>query len=164
VHYRLVAQLSKRGADLGEVYFEGKAERQVAVLYQNDDHGKDYLKRLKDGLGAKAASMIVAEDAYEVAEPTIDSHAVKMKSLNADVFVDIATPKFTAQAIRKAAEISCVGTPGPCDALASAEASAHAGIGGTSFPRSVSCVSWRSRYSNGSPSSSSRRANRSLSC
>lgn len=81
MHFRLVAQLSKRGADLGEVYFEGKAERQVAVLYQNDDYGKDYLKRLKDGLGAKAASMIVAEDAYEVAEPTIDSHAVKMKSL-----------------------------------------------------------------------------------
>ena len=49
--------------------------------------------------------MIVAEDAYEVAEPTIDSHVVKMKSLNADVFVDITTPKFAAQAIRKAAEI-----------------------------------------------------------
>ncbi|WP_024520958.1 ABC transporter substrate-binding protein [Bradyrhizobium sp. Tv2a-2] len=77
----------------------------IAVLYQNDDYGKDYLKGLKDGLGAKAASMIVAEDAYEVAEPTIDSHVVKMKSLNADVFVDITTPKFTAQAIRKAAEI-----------------------------------------------------------
>ncbi|MET4493446.1 ABC-type branched-subunit amino acid transport system substrate-binding protein [Bradyrhizobium sp. LA7.1] len=105
MHYRLVAQLSKRGADPGEVCFEGKAERQVAVLYQNDDYGKDYLKCLKDGLGAKAASMIVAEDAYEVAEPTIDSQAVNMKSLNADVFVDITTPKFTAQAIRKAAEI-----------------------------------------------------------
>ena len=49
--------------------------------------------------------MIVAEDAYEVAEPTINSHIVKMKSLNADVFVDITTPKFAAQAIRKAAEI-----------------------------------------------------------
>ena len=49
--------------------------------------------------------MIVAEDAYEVAEPTIDSHVVKMKSLNADVFVNITTPKFAAQAIRKAAEI-----------------------------------------------------------
>ncbi len=77
----------------------------IAVLYQNDDYGKDYLKGLKDGLGTKAASMIVAEDAYEVAEPTIDSHVVKMKSLNADAFVDITTPKFTAQAIRKAAEI-----------------------------------------------------------
>ena len=82
-----------------------KPNAKIAVLYQNDDYGKDYLKGLKDGLGAKAASMIVAEDAYEVAEPTIDSHIVKMKSLNADVFVDITTPKFTAQAIRKAAEI-----------------------------------------------------------
>jgi branched-chain amino acid transport system substrate-binding protein len=53
----------------------------IAVLYQNDDYGKDYLKGLKDGLGAKAASMIVAEEAYDASEPTIDSHVVKMKSL-----------------------------------------------------------------------------------
>jgi branched-chain amino acid transport system substrate-binding protein len=58
-----------------------------------------------EGLGDKAALMIVAEDAYDIAETTIDSHVVKMKSLNADVFVDITTPKFAAQAIRKAAEI-----------------------------------------------------------
>ena len=77
----------------------------IAVIYQNDDYGKDYLKGLKEGLGDKAESMIIAEDAYEVAEPTIDSHVVKMKSLNADVFVDITGPKFAAQAIRKAAQI-----------------------------------------------------------
>ena len=77
----------------------------IGVLYQNDDYGKDYLKGLKDGLGDKAASMIVAEDAYEVTETTINSHVVKMKSLNADVFVDVATPKFAAQAIRKTGEI-----------------------------------------------------------
>jgi branched-chain amino acid transport system substrate-binding protein len=82
-----------------------KPHARIAVVYQNDDYGKDYLKGLKDGLGDKAASMIVAEDAYDVAEPTIDSHVVKMKSLNADVFVDITGPKFAAQAIRKAAEI-----------------------------------------------------------
>src|SRR5215469_16702607 len=82
-----------------------KPKARIAVVYQNDDYGKDYLKGLKDGLGDKAASMIVAEDAYEVSEPTIDSHVVKMKSLNADVFVDITTAKFAAQAIRKAAEI-----------------------------------------------------------
>ena len=82
-----------------------KPNARIAVLYQNDDYGKDYLKGLKDGLGDKAASMIIAEDAYEVAEPTINSHVVKMKSLNADVFVDITGPKFAAQAIRKAAEI-----------------------------------------------------------
>jgi ABC-type branched-subunit amino acid transport system substrate-binding protein len=82
-----------------------KPNARIAVLYQNDDYGKDYLIGLKDGLGDKAASLIVAEDAYEVAEPTIDSHVVKMKSLKADVFVNITTPKFAAQAIRKAAEI-----------------------------------------------------------
>jgi len=82
-----------------------KPNARIAVLYQNDDYGKDYLKGLKGGLGDKAASMIVAEDAYEVTEPTIDSHIIKMKSLNADVFVNISTPKFAAQAIRKAAEI-----------------------------------------------------------
>jgi len=82
-----------------------KPNGRIAVLYQNDDYGKDYLKGLKDGLGEKAASMIIAEDAYEVADPTIDSHIVKMKSLNADVFVDISGPKFAAQAIRKMAEI-----------------------------------------------------------
>jgi branched-chain amino acid transport system substrate-binding protein len=77
----------------------------IAVLFQNDDYGKDYLKGLKDGLGAKAASMIVIEESYEVSEPTIDSHIVKLKSTNADVFVNITTPKFAAQAIKKTAEI-----------------------------------------------------------
>jgi branched-chain amino acid transport system substrate-binding protein len=77
----------------------------IAILYQNDDYGKDYLKGLKDGLGDKAASMIVVEDAYDVTEPTIDSHIVKMKSLNADVFVNFSGPKFAAQAIRKVAEL-----------------------------------------------------------
>jgi branched-chain amino acid transport system substrate-binding protein len=77
----------------------------IAVLYQNDDYGKDYLKGFKDGLGAKAASMIVMEESYEVSEPTIDSHIVKMKSTGADVFFNITTPKFAAQAIKKNAEI-----------------------------------------------------------
>jgi branched-chain amino acid transport system substrate-binding protein len=82
-----------------------KPNARIGVLYQNDDYGKDYLKGLRDGLGEKAASMIVAEDAYDVAEPTIDTHIVKMKTINADVFVDITSSKFGAQAIRKAAEI-----------------------------------------------------------
>jgi ABC-type branched-subunit amino acid transport system substrate-binding protein len=82
-----------------------RPDTKIAVLYQNDDFGKDYLKGLKDGLRDKAASMIVAEDAYDVAEPTIDSHIIKMRSLNADVFVDITSPKFAAQAIRKTFEI-----------------------------------------------------------
>jgi len=82
-----------------------RPDARIAVLYQNDDFGKDYLKGLKDILGNKAASMIVAEDAYDVAEPTIDSHIVKLKSTDADVFVNITTPKFAAQAIKKVAEI-----------------------------------------------------------
>jgi branched-chain amino acid transport system substrate-binding protein len=80
-------------------------DAKIAVLYQNDDYGKDYLKGLKDGLGAKAASMIVAEDSYETTEPTIDSHIVNLKDSGANVFFDVTTPKFAAQAIKKVAEI-----------------------------------------------------------
>src|SRR5688572_30548464 len=82
-----------------------KPNAKIGVLYQNDDYGKDYLKGLKDGLGAKGASMIVLEESYEVSQPTIDSHIVKLKSVGADVFVNITTPKFAAQAIKKNAEI-----------------------------------------------------------
>jgi ABC-type branched-subunit amino acid transport system substrate-binding protein len=82
-----------------------KPNAKIAVLYQNDDYGKDYLKGLKDGLGAKAASMIIAEESFETTEPTVDNHVVKLRATGADVFVDIATPKFAAQAIKKVAEI-----------------------------------------------------------
>ena len=82
-----------------------KPNSRIAVLYQNDDYGKDYLKGLKDGLGGKAASMIIAEESYETSEPTIDNHIVKLKSTGADVFFDVTTPKFAAQAIKKAGEI-----------------------------------------------------------
>jgi branched-chain amino acid transport system substrate-binding protein len=82
-----------------------KPNAKIAVLYQNDDYGKDYVKGLKDGLGAKAASMIVAEESFETTEPTVDNHIVKLKSTGADVFFDVATPKFAAQAIKKIAEI-----------------------------------------------------------
>src|SRR3989440_6186929 len=82
-----------------------KPDAKIAVLFQNDDFGKDYLKGLKDGLGAKAASMIVAEESFEVTQPTIDSNIVKLKSLGADVFFNVTTPKFAAQSIKKMAEI-----------------------------------------------------------
>ena len=70
---------------------KNKPDAKIAVLYQNDDYGKDYLKGLKDGLGAKAATMIVAEESYETSEPTIDTHIVKLKSTNADIFMNITT-------------------------------------------------------------------------
>jgi branched-chain amino acid transport system substrate-binding protein len=81
-----------------------KPDAKIAIMYQNDDFGKDYLKGLKEGLGAKA-SMLIAEESYETSEPTIDNHVVKLKATGADVFLNIATPKFAAQAIKKAAEI-----------------------------------------------------------
>ena len=81
-----------------------KPDAKIAVLYQNDDFGKDYLKGLKDGLGAKT-SMITAEEGYETSEPEIDGHIVKLRASGADVFVSITTPKFAAQAIKKIAEI-----------------------------------------------------------
>ena len=81
-----------------------KPNAKIAILFQNDDFGKDYLKGLKDGLGAKG-SMIIAEESYETTEPTIDSHIVKLKSTGADTFISITTPKFAAQAIKKLAEI-----------------------------------------------------------
>ena len=84
---------------------KNKPDAKIAVLYQNDDYGKDYLKGFKDGLGDKAASMIIVEESYEVSQPTIDSNIVKLKSLNADVFFNITTPKFAAQAIKKINEI-----------------------------------------------------------
>ena len=77
----------------------------IAVMYQNDDYGKDYLKGLKDGLGSKAASMIVIEESFETSEPSVDNHIVKLKSTGADIFINISTPKFAAQAIKKMAEI-----------------------------------------------------------
>ena len=82
-----------------------KPDAKIAVMYQNDDFGKDLLKGLKDGLGDKAASMIVAEESYEVSEPTIDNHIVKLKSSGADVYFSMTTPKFSAQSIKKVAEI-----------------------------------------------------------
>jgi branched-chain amino acid transport system substrate-binding protein len=93
----------------GKIYakylLKEKPDAKIAIMYQNDDFGKDLLKGLKDGLGAKASSMIVAEESYEVSEPTIDSHIVKLKASGADVYFSITTPKFAAQSIKKVAEL-----------------------------------------------------------
>ena len=77
----------------------------IGILYQNDDYGKDYVKGIRDGLGAKAASMIVGEESYETTTPTIDSHVVALRSVGADIFISITTPKFAAQSIKKVAEL-----------------------------------------------------------
>ena len=82
-----------------------KPNGKIGALYQNDDYGKDYLKGLKDGLGDKAASMIIGEEAYETTVPTVNSQIVSLKAKGADVFVSITTPKFAAQSIKKVAEL-----------------------------------------------------------
>ena len=84
---------------------KAKPDAKVAVFYANDDFGKDYLAGLKDVFGDKASSIIVAEESYETTEPSIDSHIVKLKGTGADVLVNISTPKFAAQAIKKMAEL-----------------------------------------------------------
>jgi len=92
----------------GRIYaryiLEHHAQGKIAVLFQNDDYGKDVLKGLRDGLGDKTG-MIVAEMPYEVSDPTVDSQVVRLKASGADIFVNIATPKFAAQAIKKVAEL-----------------------------------------------------------
>jgi branched-chain amino acid transport system substrate-binding protein len=93
----------------GRIYakyiLENLPNGKIGILYQNDDYGKDYVKGLKDGLGDKAKAMVIAEQPYEVADPTVDSQVINLKASGADIFFNVTTPKFAAQAIRKAGEI-----------------------------------------------------------
>ena len=84
---------------------ETKPNAKIGILYQNDDYGKDYLKGFEDGLGEKGKSMIVSKLTYEVTDATVDSQMVSLKASGADTFFNITTPKFAAQAIKKAAEL-----------------------------------------------------------
>jgi branched-chain amino acid transport system substrate-binding protein len=92
----------------GQIYakyiLKNHPNAKIGILYQNDDYGKDYVKGLKDGLGDKA-KMIISEQPYEPADPTVDSQIVALKGSGADVFFNVTTPKFAAQAIKKAHEI-----------------------------------------------------------
>ena len=92
----------------GRIYaahiLQTKPDAKIGILYQNDDYGKDYVKGLKDGLGDKV-KMIVAEVSYEVTDPTVDSQIVQLQSSGANVFFNVTTPKFAAQAVRKAYDI-----------------------------------------------------------
>ncbi|MCA1457482.1 ABC transporter substrate-binding protein [Bradyrhizobium sp. BRP22] len=93
-----------KGVIYAKYLLKERPNAKVAVLFQNDDFGRDHLKGFRDGLGDKAATMIVKELSYEIAEPTIDSQILILKATGADVFLDISTPKFSAQAIKKMAE------------------------------------------------------------
>ncbi|MBL29528.1 MAG: branched-chain amino acid ABC transporter substrate-binding protein [Rhodospirillaceae bacterium] len=84
---------------------ENLPNAKIGILYQNDDYGKDYLEGFHEGLGDKAKDLIVAEVSYEVTDPTVDSQIISLKDSGADVFFNVTTPKFAAQAIRKAYDI-----------------------------------------------------------
>lgn len=86
-----------------EYLLKNHPQGKIGVLYQNDDYGKDYLKGLKDGLNGKMR--IVAEVPYETTDPTVDSQVINIKASGADVFFNVGTPKFAAQAIKKVAEL-----------------------------------------------------------
>ena len=99
VNYQTEARLYARQI------LQARPDAKIGVLYQNDDYGKDYLRGLKEGLGDRAAKMIVAAVSYEITDPTIDSQIVQLKASGADVFVNITAPKFAALAIRRVDEI-----------------------------------------------------------
>ncbi len=93
----------------GEIYakyvLENVEDPKIAILFQNDDYGKDYRDGFLRGLGDKAEKLVVSMLPYEVTDPTVDSQIVAMKDSGANVFFNITIPKFAAQAIRKSCEI-----------------------------------------------------------
>src|SRR3979490_2166251 len=78
----------------------------IGILYQNDDLGKDYVIGMHEVIGDQASKLIVVESSYETSSPTVDSQVVQIKGANPDIFVNIATPKFAAQAIKKVGELA----------------------------------------------------------
>jgi branched-chain amino acid transport system substrate-binding protein len=92
------------GTIYAQYVLKNKPNAKIAILYQNDDYGKDYLKGFRDGLGGKT-NLIVKEVSYEVSDPTVDSQMVQLQASGADVFFNITTPKFAALAIRKAYDL-----------------------------------------------------------
>jgi ABC-type branched-subunit amino acid transport system substrate-binding protein len=90
------------GAIYAKYLLKNKPNAKIAILFQNDDYGKDVLKGVEDGLGAAGAKLVVAKASYEVTDPTVDSQMLTLQSSGADTFINITTPKFGAQAVRKA--------------------------------------------------------------
>jgi len=113
-----------------------KPNAKIAILYQNDDYGKDYLEGFKRGLG-KRTNMIVKEVSYEVTDPTVDSQMVQLQASGADVFFNITTPKFAAQAIRRAFDSGWK----PVHYLNSVSASVGSVLKPAGFDKSVGLIS-----------------------
>jgi ABC-type branched-subunit amino acid transport system substrate-binding protein len=101
----LFLSADQEAAAVGRYILTNKPDAKIAVLFQNDDYGKDYLRALQGALGSKADSMIVKAVSYLPTEPTVDQQMVALKFSGADVFVNAATGKFGAMSIRKASEL-----------------------------------------------------------
>ena len=101
----MIASYETEGRIYAKYILQNINDAKIGVLYQNDDLGRDYLKGLQDGLGDRAQSMIVKEVSYELTDPTIDLQIIALKASGANVFFDASSPKFAAQAIRKAFEL-----------------------------------------------------------
>jgi len=124
------------GAIYAQHIIKTKPNAKIAILYQNDDYGKDYLEGFKRGLG-KRTNMIVKEVSYEVTDPTVDSQMVQLQASGADVFFNITTPKFAAQAIRRAFDSGWK----PVHYLNSVSASVGSVLKPAGFDKSVGLIS-----------------------
>jgi len=89
------------GAIFGNYILQNYPKGKVAIMYQNDDYGKDYVIGMKRAMGASFDKQVVKQESYEVTDPTVDSQIVSLANSGADVFVNISIPKFAAQAIKK---------------------------------------------------------------
>lgn len=94
------------GATFGKFILKNMPNAKIAVLYQNDDYGKDFLTGLKDALGNDAAAKIIAEANYELSSPTVDSQVIQLRTSGADTLLHFSTPKFAAQALKKVHELN----------------------------------------------------------
>ena len=101
----LYPDFETEGAVVAKYILKDHPDAKIGVFYQNDDFGKDYVKGLHRGLGAKA-SQIVAEVSYELSDPTIDSQIVQLKAAGVDTVVEQTAAKATAQSIRKIHELN----------------------------------------------------------
>ena len=101
----LYPDFETEGRVIAKYILKTKPDAKIGVLYQNDDYGKDYLKGLRAGLGEKA-SQIAIEVSYELADPTIDSQIVQLKSAGIDTLIEQSSSKAAAQSIRKVHELN----------------------------------------------------------
>jgi branched-chain amino acid transport system substrate-binding protein len=93
------------GLAYAKYILQNRPGAKIAVLYANDDAGKEYLAGVRDGLGDKAAAMIVKEASYQASDATLDSQITALKNSGADVFLDMSVGAFATQAIRTAYDI-----------------------------------------------------------